>query len=54
VTVRTYDRYDVIGFRFQSDPFEAAQHQAATINSGVETREINEEGQEINYYEIIQ
>jgi hypothetical protein len=54
VTVRSYGRYDVNGFRFQSAPFEAARPRAATVNSGVVTRAINEKGQEINYYGIIQ
>jgi hypothetical protein len=54
VTVRSYDRYDVNGFRFWSAPFEAARPRAATVNSGVVTRAINEQGQEINYYGIIQ
>jgi hypothetical protein len=54
VTIRSYDRYDVNGFRFLSAPFEAACPRAATVNSGVVTRAIKEQGQEINYYEIIQ
>jgi hypothetical protein len=54
VTVRSYGRYDVNGFRFWSAPFEATCPLAATVNSGVVTRAINEQGQEINYYEIIQ
>jgi hypothetical protein len=47
VTVRSYGRYDVNGFRFQSTPFEVAHPRAATVNSGVVTRAINEQGQEI-------
>jgi hypothetical protein len=54
VTVRSYGRYDVNGFCFRLAPFEAARRRAATINSGVVTRAINEQGQEINYYGIIQ
>jgi hypothetical protein len=54
VTVRSYDRYDVNGFRFWSTSFEAARPRAATVNSGVVTRVIDEQGQEINYYRIIQ
>jgi hypothetical protein len=54
VTVRSYSRYDVNGFRFRSAPFDAARPRAATTNSGVVTRAINEQGQEINYYRIIQ
>jgi hypothetical protein len=54
VTVRSYDRYVVNGFRFRPTPFEASHPRAATINLGVVTRAINEQGQEINYYGIIQ
>jgi hypothetical protein len=53
VTVRSYSRYDVNGFRFRSAPFDTARPRAATTNSGVVTRAINEQGQEINYYRII-
>jgi len=54
VTVRSYGRYDVNGFRFRSAPFEAARPRAATVNSGVVTRAVDEQGKEINYYGIIQ
>jgi hypothetical protein len=54
VTVRSYNRYDVNGFRFWSTPFVAACPRAAIVNSGVMTRAINKQGQEINYYETIQ
>jgi hypothetical protein len=54
VVIRSYGRYDVNGFRFRSAPFEAARPRAATVNSGVVTRAINKQGQEINYYGIIQ
>jgi hypothetical protein len=54
VTARSYDRYNVNGFRFRSAPFEAAHPRTATVNSGVVTRAINEQGQEITYYRIIQ
>jgi hypothetical protein len=54
VTVRSYGRYDVNGFHFWSAPFEVTHPRAATVNSGVVTRAINEQGQEINYYGIIQ
>jgi hypothetical protein len=54
VTVRRYGQYDVNGFRFRLAPFEAARPQAVIVNSGVVTRAINEHGQEINYYGIIQ
>jgi hypothetical protein len=54
VTVSGYDRYDVNGFRFRPVPFEVARPPEVTINLGVMTRAINEQGQEINYYGIIQ
>jgi hypothetical protein len=54
VTVRSYNRYDVNGFRFWSAPIEAARPRSATFNSGVMTKAINEQKQEINYYVIIQ
>jgi hypothetical protein len=54
VTVRSYGRYDVNGFHIRSAPFEAARPRVATVNSGVVTRAINEQGQEINYCRIIQ
>jgi hypothetical protein len=54
VTVRSYGRYDVSAFRFWSAPFEVVCPRAATVNSGVVTRAINEQGQKINYYRIIQ
>jgi hypothetical protein len=53
MTYNSYDRDDVNGFRFRSAPFEAARPRAATVNSGVVTKAINELGQEINYYGII-
>jgi hypothetical protein len=54
VTVRSYSRYDVNGFHFRSAPYEVARPRTATVNSGVVTRAINEQGQEINYYGITQ
>jgi hypothetical protein len=54
VIVRSYGRYDVNEFRFRSAPFEAAHPHAATVNSWVVTRAINEQEQEINYFGIIQ
>ena len=53
VNVRSYGRYDVNGFRFRSTQFEALRPLAATTNSGVVTRAIDEEVREINYYGII-
>jgi hypothetical protein len=54
VTIRSYIRYDVNGFHFRSAPFEVARPRATTVNSGVVSRAINEQGREINYYGIIQ
>jgi hypothetical protein len=42
VTVRNYGRYDVNDFHFRSAPFDVARPRAATINSGVVTRAIDE------------
>jgi hypothetical protein len=53
VKVRSYDRYDVNGFRFCSTPFEALRPLATTTNSGVVTMAIDVEGCETNYYGII-
>jgi hypothetical protein len=53
VNVRSYDHYDVNGFRFCSARFEALHPLAATTNSGVVMRAINVEGRETNYYGII-
>jgi hypothetical protein len=53
VKVRSYDRYDVNGFRFSSTTFEALRPLAATTNSGVVTKAIVAEGRETNYYGII-
>ena len=53
ITVRSYGRYDVNGFRFRSTKFEATRPLAATCNTGVVTRAISAEGREINYYGVI-
>lgn len=53
ITVKSYGRYDVNGFRFRSSTFEATHPLAATTNSGVVTRAIDAEGHETNYYGII-
>jgi hypothetical protein len=52
VTAKSYDRYDVNGFHFRSTIFEASRPLAATTNSGVVTRVIDE-GHETKYYRII-
>jgi hypothetical protein len=53
VTVRRYGRYDVNGFRFRSTRFEDAHPLAATTNSGVVTRAVDDEGKVTNYYGVI-
>jgi hypothetical protein len=52
-TVRRYGRYDVNGFRFRSTRFEDAQPLAATTNSRVVTRAVDDEGNVTNYYGVI-
>jgi hypothetical protein len=42
VTARRYGRYDVNGFRFRSTRFEDDHPLAATTNSGVVTRAVDE------------
>jgi len=54
VTVKSYGWYDVNGFRFHSTQCEATLPLAATTNTGVVTRAIDDQGQETNYYGIIQ
>ena len=54
VTVKSYGRYDVNGFRFRSAKFEASRPLAATTNTGVVTRAIDAQGSEMNFYGIIQ
>jgi hypothetical protein len=52
VTAIRYGRYDVNGFRFRSTRFE--DHPlAATTNSEVVTRAIDDEGKVTNYYGVI-
>jgi hypothetical protein len=53
VTVRRFGRYDVNGFHFRSTRFEDAYPLAATTNSGVVTRAIDDEENMTNYYEVI-
>ena len=53
VTARRYGWYDVNGFRFRSTRFEDAQPLAATINSRVVTRVVDDEGKVTNYYGVI-
>ena len=53
VTVKSYGRYDIKGFRFRSTKFEAVRPLAATTNTGVVARAIDPQGRETNYYGII-
>jgi hypothetical protein len=53
VTVRRYGRYDVNVFCFRSTRFEDAHPLAATTNSGVVTRAVDDEGKVTNYYGVI-
>jgi hypothetical protein len=53
VTIKRYGRYDVNGFRFHSTRFKDAHPLAATTNSGVVTRDVDDEGKVTNYYGVI-
>ena len=53
VTVRRYGLYDVNGFHFRSTRFKDAHPLAATTNSRVVTRVVNDEGTVTNYYGVI-
>jgi len=53
VTVRSYGRCDINGFRFRSTKFESSHPLAATTNTGVVCRAVDERGRETNYYGII-
>jgi PII-like signaling protein len=53
VIVRHYGRYGVNGFCFRSTRFEDAHPLAATKNSGVVTRVVDDEGKVTNYYGVI-
>ena len=53
VRVRSYGRYDVKGFRFRSTKFESTRPLAATTNTGVVCRSVDDRGREINYYGVI-
>ena len=53
ITVKSYGRYDINGFRFRSTKFEAVRPLAATVNTGVVVTTADAEGHESNYYGII-
>jgi hypothetical protein len=53
VTAKRYGRYDVNGFRFRSTRFKDDHPLAATTNSGVVTRAVDDEGKVTNYYGVI-
>jgi hypothetical protein len=52
VVVKSYGRYDINGFRFYSNIFEASSPLTATTNIGVVTRAVDE-GHKSKYYGII-
>jgi hypothetical protein len=51
VTTKSYDHYDVNGFRFRSTIFESSCPLAAITNTRVVMRVIDEEGHETEYFE---
>jgi hypothetical protein len=53
IIIRRYGQYDVNGFRFHSTIFEDARPLAATCNTRVVVRVIDDEGRETNYYGVI-
>jgi hypothetical protein len=53
IIVRRYGHYDVNGFRFRSTIFEDARPLAATCNTGVVVRAVDDEGWETYYYGVI-
>jgi hypothetical protein len=53
VTASHYGRYDVNDFRFRSTRFKDAHPLAATTNSEVVTRAVDDEGKVTNYYGVI-
>jgi hypothetical protein len=53
VKVRSYDRYDIKGFHFCSTKFECTRPFAATKNTGVICRAVDDRGREMNYYGVI-
>jgi hypothetical protein len=53
VKVRSYVRYDIKGFRFRSTKFECTHPFAATKNTGVVCRAVDDRGREMNYCGVI-
>jgi hypothetical protein len=53
ITVRRYGQYDVNDFCFRSTIFEYARPLAATCNTGVVVRAVDDEEQETNYHGVI-
>jgi hypothetical protein len=53
ITVISYGRYDVNGFCFPSTIFQEACPLAATCNTGVIGRAVDDERWETNYYGVI-
>jgi hypothetical protein len=53
VTVRSYGRYDINGFRFRSTKFESTHPLVATTNTGVVCTTKDDRERRINYYGIV-
>jgi hypothetical protein len=53
IVAKSYDRYDVNGFRFRSTIFEASRPLAVTTNTGVVTRIVDPNGHESKFYRVI-
>jgi hypothetical protein len=53
IVVKSYDGYNINGFRFRSTIFEASRPLAATTNTGVVTRDVDAHGHESKYYGVI-
>jgi hypothetical protein len=54
VTVKSYGRYDVNGYRFRSVKFETSRPLAATCNTGVVSFTRDASQNIVNYYGVIQ
>jgi hypothetical protein len=52
ITVRSYGRYDVNGFRFRSTRFKVAHLLVATTNSEVVTREMLQDDELLSMFNI--
>lgn len=52
--VKTYNTYDVNGYRFRTDKYEKGRPNATTINSGLLTIGLGENNETIEYYGYIE